>query len=357
MISVDDAEAARNGSADWLSLALIDARNRTLAWLAAFEQHRAVDEALLDTVARAGTWQQHWIAGLRTQAPLQADPLRGWLAETLDDTLDRLAAAGPALDLFRRALRHEDRIGERLAELAAQRQLPGKGTPLEEPPAARAPREPLWFPPQRLLLGAERGGSVPAPERWAHEVALPEFEIDALPVTWARFIEFAEDGGYDRRELWTDEGWAWQQALGRRAPRDVEQLRSGVLLQRGGRLVRVAAQQPVLHASRHEAQAWCRWAGRRLPTEPEWEAAALRGAARGFAWGDVFEWVAGSARVWPGWEPEGPGALDPEPPYTGLGVLRGASWMTRPRQRHPKSRRFEPPESDTMFCGFRSCSP
>jgi gamma-glutamyl hercynylcysteine S-oxide synthase len=117
---------------------------------------------------------------------------------------------------------------------------------------------------------------------------------------------------------------------------------------------RVAANQPVLHVARHEAEAWCRWAGRRLPTEPEWELAALAGASRGFVWGDVFEWVAGSARAWPGCE-AGPGALDAIPWPTD-GVLRGASWMTRSRERHPKARRFAPPERDTMFSGFRSCS-
>jgi gamma-glutamyl hercynylcysteine S-oxide synthase len=118
---------------------------------------------------------------------------------------------------------------------------------------------------------------------------------------------------------------------------------------------RVAAGQPVLHVSRHEAEAWCRWAGRRLPTEPEWELAAVTAASRGFVWGDVFEWVAGSARAWPGHR-GGPGSLDAIPRAGMLGVLRGASWMTRRRCRHPKARRFAPPARDTMFCGFRSCA-
>ena len=174
-------------------------------------------------------------------------------------------------------------------------------------------------------------------------------------MSWARYIEFAEDGGYDQRELWTEAGWDWLQASGRRAPRDVEQLRGGVLVQRLGELQRVPAGQPVLHVSRHEAQAWCQWAGRRLPTEPEWELAALRAGSRGFVWGDVFEWVAGSARAWTG-HATTPGSLDRLPAPLSQGVLRGASFVTAPRWRHPKARRFAPPQADQAFCGFRSCA-
>jgi formylglycine-generating enzyme required for sulfatase activity len=190
--------------------------------------------------------------------------------------------------------------------------------------------------------------------------AVPEFEIDAQAVNWAQFVEFADDGGYDRAEFWSAEGWAWVQAVQRRAPLHVEQLRGGVLVQRAAAqtvqaasLHRAAPGQAAVHVSRHEALAWCRWAGRRMPTEPEWDIAARTGASRGFVWGDVFEWVAGSARHWPGAPPPAPGTLDAPPP-PGLGVLRGASFATRRRWHHPQVRRFAAPDSDTMFCGFRS---
>jgi formylglycine-generating enzyme required for sulfatase activity len=110
-----------------------------------------------------------------------------------------------------------------------------------------------------------------------------------------------------------------------------------------------------VHITRHEAQAWCNWAGRRLPAEPEWDIAARTGASRGWVWGDVFEWVAGSARAWPGAPPPAPGTLDPPPPG-GCGVLRGASFATRPRWHHPQARRFVSPDSDTIFSGFRSAA-
>ncbi|MDP3082510.1 MAG: hypothetical protein Q8N44_02290, partial [Rubrivivax sp.] len=87
----------------------------------------------------------------------------------------------------------------------------------------------------------------------------------------------------------------------------------------------------------------------------EWQVAASSAALRGFAWGDVFEWMAGSARAYPGWAPT-PGTLDRVPALASQGVLRGASWMTRARQRLPSARRFAAPDSDTMFCGFRSCA-
>ena len=127
------------------------------------------------------------------------------------------------------------------------------------------------------------------------------------PLSWARYAEFVADGGYDDAQWWSPEGWAWVQAEGRRAPRYVEQMRQGVLVQRQGQMQRVGAAQAAVHVSRHEAQAWCRWAGRRLPTEPEWELAALTGASRGFVFGDVFEWTGGSARAWPGGDGTLPG--------------------------------------------------
>jgi formylglycine-generating enzyme required for sulfatase activity len=134
-----------------------------------------------------------------------------------------------------------------------------------------------------------------------------------------------------------------------------------VLVQRGhgakAALARAAAGQPAMHVSRYEAEAWCRWAGRRLPTEPEWELAATAGARRGFLWGDVFEWVAGSARAWPGAGAAPPGCLDAPPDAAqALGVLRGASHATRRRRAYPQARRFAPLSQDTMFCGFRSCT-
>src|SRR5438445_113265 len=81
------------------------------------------------------------------------------------------------------------------------------------------------FEAPRGRLGSEPGGFVFDREKWAHELALPEFEIDAQAVSWAQYGEFVEDGGYDEARHWSPAGWAWVQAEGRRTPRYVDQMR------------------------------------------------------------------------------------------------------------------------------------
>jgi formylglycine-generating enzyme required for sulfatase activity len=383
---LDDPNAIRRAGRELLSLALLDSRNHLLHALAAWTGFAPPEARRL--ALRAGWYQEHWIsrhvqrsrgegcdpAGPRlagveprialwlappAQAPDQrvpdGDSVRAYLAQTLEITLDLLACTpddDAPLHFFRQALLHEDRLCEALAE-----QLQ-RGTP---PP--RPQRSPLWLPAQHWQLGSPRpedGGSawMPHNERWAHAVAVPETEIDAQPVNWQQFAEFAADGGYDRTELWSDAGRAWLQGDGAaRAPRHVEQLGGAVLLRRGSAgVLRVAPAQPAMHLTRFEAEAWCRWAGRRLPTEPEWELAAATAASRGFVWGDVFEWVAGSARAWLGAGDSAPGCLDVLPAAGTQGVLRGASFATLPRRRHAKARRFARPDSNDAFAGFRSCA-
>lgn len=402
---LDDPVAMRRAGPELLSVALIDARNLTLRWLAVFEQRGrlARGDGLPDgppggpgalwLAGHAGWYQEWWIArhvqrsrgeqadpaaprlasvdsradgwfagdtpGLG-EGPPDADTTRSYLATTLDTTLDLLAGSAAddaALFVYRLALLHEDRLGQALAEAAVRLQLPRRPDP-PAPLAAlpvRPAREALHLPEARLQLGSPCEGFAPDNECGGEMLKVPAFEIDAQAVSWQRYIEFAEDGGYDQRGCWSDEGWTWQQAHGRRAPRHVEQLRGGALARQGGELQRLPGGQAVAHVSRFEAEAWCRWAGRRLPTEPEWELAALSAGPRGFAWGDVFEWVAGSARGWPGYRLR-PGSLD-RLPGPGWGVLRGASMQTPARWRHPKARRFLRPAQDHAFCGFRSCAP
>jgi len=197
-------------------------------------------------------------------------------------------------------------------------------------------------------------------------VQVPEFEIDAQPVSWAQYVEFIADGGYDREELWRPEGWSWLQAEaardGRRGPRHVEQIgvASGAVMQSVfGRATRMGAGQPVMHASWWEADAYARWAGRRLPAEAEWEIAALQAGRRGFRWGDVHEWTAGTLRPFDGfrsdaWTPQA--ELDTRNVFGRARVLRGASFATRRRLRHPRARGWALPERDDGFVGFRTCA-
>ena len=186
-------------------------------------------------------------------------------------------------------------------------------------------------------------------------MAIPEFEVDAQPVTWAQYGEFVEDGGYDERAHWSDDGWAWVEREGRRTPRHVDQMRHGVLQRRFGVLARMPASHPAVHVSWYEADAWCRWAGRRLPSEVEWEAAAHQGSTRGFRWGEVREWTATTFRPYPGFV-AGPWRDYSLPAFGSRKVLRGASFATRSALRSARFRGFALPARDDGFFGFRSCA-
>ncbi len=421
--AIHDPFAMRRAGRELLSLALIDARNRTLRWLSAFNGARveglrsefdpplwlvghvawfqecaiarnlrraqgaaAATATLASIEPRADAWFDPTL-GNREQRWRHTDVadahLRDYLAATLDATLELLEHApedDAGLQLFRLVLAREDWAAEMLAALAQAAGLGGPVAPRAQAPAApaaepgsqipstrelwpiwpsRVRREPLWFGAQRVSLGTARGGFVPDNERWAHDEPVPEFEIDAQPVQWSQYVEFVDDGGYDEPRWWSQAGWGWLERQQRRAPRYVEQTGRAVLAQRAGQLQRVASAQAVAHVSWHEADAWCRWASRRLPTEPEWEIAATSGVSRGFVWGDVHEWMAGRAARWsdeppmpaPAWVGDTSGSA-----LRSLRVTRGGSLMTVPRLKHPKARTFCSPEHDAAFVGFRSCA-
>ncbi len=395
----------RRAGKDLLSLALMDARNRSLHWLGVYEDRLGTGLQVpqrdglvppLWLAGHLGWFQERWIArNVRRQRGAASDPrgttlasieamadrwydpaqlshaarwqldlpdaqqTRQYLADTMEVTLELLEGAeesDDALYFFRLALFHEDMQGEAWVHMAQTLNLDlrAAGAPLPEI-ATQPPREPLLFPAMRHALGSRPEGFVFDNEKWAHEVALPEFEIDALPVTWAQYAEFVEDGGYDEAVHWSEEGWEWVRRDERRVPRHVDQMRQGVMQQRFGRLARVPLAQPALHLSWYEADAWCRWAGRRLPTEVEWEAAACSGPSRGFAFGSVWEWVASTFRPYPGFTPD-PWRDYSVPAFGRHKVLRGGSFATHGRLRHPRFRGFALPGRDDLFTGFRSCA-
>jgi gamma-glutamyl hercynylcysteine S-oxide synthase len=386
-----DTPQMRHAGRDLLSLALMDARNHSLRWAAAFEAAPSGAAPLQRALGRLGWFQEFWIArnlerqrgescdatrpklasilpeadavfGAGARAPLpDLQTIRQYLVDTLETTLELLEAAtddDEALYFYRLALLREDACVERFAVLA---QTLGLQTGLLAPPPTRPVRPALLFTATRVEVGSPRGGFVPDRERWAHEVVLPEFEIDSQAVTWAQYGEFVEDGGYDDPRHWSVAGWAWVQSAARRTPRHVEQMRQGVLQRRFGQLVRLPMAQPVAHVSAFEAEAWCHWAGRRLPGEAEWETAAVQGASRGFRWSEVREWMAGTLRPYPGagdaacaspGQPDDARRAGAEP----LRVLRGASFATRGRLRSVMARHADRPAQDEGFYGFRSCA-
>jgi gamma-glutamyl hercynylcysteine S-oxide synthase len=405
--SVDSPEVRRAGT-DVLSLALMDARNHTLHLVGILEQglaraaHGEPKDPHLDPLpwlaGHVGWVAEYWIARNPQRALGQACPadamrlasiepnadrwwnpllsapggrwrldfpplpsVRDYLLQTLEQTLELLDKAPPAdadLYFYRVALCHEDWRGEQLVAMA---QMLGVPVPVPLPGGMRV-REPLLIPATTWSLGLPEGGFAWDIERPSHLQSVPEFEIDAQPVSWAQIVEFVDDGGYDRPELWHPEGWIWLQhnaaREGRRGPRYVDQIgmASGAVMQtRFGKPSRMAGNQAAMHLSWWEADAWCRWAGRRLPTELEWEVAAHAGARRGFVWGDVLEWTAGTLRPWPGYQ-AGPLAGMVEPWFGQARVQRGASFAARARMKHPRLRHFAMPGRDDGFYGFRSCA-
>ena len=127
-------------------------------------------------------------------------------------------------------------------------------------------------------------------ERPAHEVHVPAFAIDAAPVTNARYAAFVDDGGYDQPRWWSEEGWRHRTEAGLTAPMHWRRDGGGWTYTRFGRTSPLVPDEPVVHVCFHEAAAFARWAGRRLPTEAEWEKAArydpATGRSRRYPWGD-----------------------------------------------------------------------
>ncbi len=252
-------------------------------------------------------------------------------------------------------------------------------------------------------LGATEGADfVFDNEKWAHPVELAPFRIARAPVTQRRFAEFVDDGGYGRRELWSEAGWRWREAAG--ATRPLHWDRTGGAWRRRDfdRWVTLEPDRPMVHAGWFEAEAWCRWAGRRLPTEAEWEAAAAgeRGAGgrlaprkRRFPWGDaeatperahldaraphpldvgalpagesafgcrqlignVWEWTQSDFLPYPGFVADP--YRDYSQPWFGTHkVLRGGSFATPARLLRNTWRNFYTPDRRDPWAGFRTCA-
>jgi iron(II)-dependent oxidoreductase len=127
-------------------------------------------------------------------------------------------------------------------------------------------------------------------ERPAHEVSVEAFFIDTTPVTCGAYTEFLDSGGYQDPRWWSERGWAYRSEHGIDAPRFWKREPDGWWRTRFGVYEKVPAAEPVVHVSFYEAEAYAAWAGRRLPTEPEWEKAArfdpATGRSRRFPWGD-----------------------------------------------------------------------
>jgi dimethylhistidine N-methyltransferase len=206
-------------------------------------------------------------------------------------------------------------------------------------------------------IGAEAAGFAFDNERPRHRVYVAPFRLSDRLVTNGEWIAFIEAGGYQRVDLWLSEGWSSAQEEEWTAPAYWRREDDGswtTMTLRGRGPVDLAA--PVLHVSYYEAAAFAAWAGRRLPTEPEWEAAATASGVTGLRqlYGSAWQWTSSAYAAYPGFKP-GSGALGE---YNGKFmvnqmVLRGGCEATPPGHSRPTYRNFFHPDRRWMFAGVR----
>jgi iron(II)-dependent oxidoreductase len=403
---------------------LEEARERTLSLVAGLDadalhrQHTPLLSPLVWDLGHIAAFEDLWVcrvAGLellrpdlagvydatltprarRSQIPFLRDPeVREYMAAVRERTLS-VAERDPYSWVWDLLLQHEQQHTETMLQ-ALKLAPPGTCAPERRAlpaPAAEPPGGMVLIEAGPFLMGDPGQRFAYDNERPRHEVELPAFWIDRLPVTNGEYLEFLEDGGYRRRELWSGDGWAWREAEGVERPlywnadgtvRDFE------------RSVPLDPRLPVMHLAWYEADAYARWRGARLPTEAEWEKAAawdpVAGAARRHPWGDdppdldvhanldqtaygpapagayaagasaygvlgllgdCWEWTASPFGGYPGFR------SFPYREYSevffggGYRVLRGASWATRPAVARCTFRNWDYPQRRQIFSGFR----
>ena len=328
----------------------------------------------------------------------------GRVHEALMERLDDPLASEAESFLYQFAVFHEDMHDE--AFLWTRQTLayprPRLAATRDAPQAGPLPGD-VEVPGGRFLLGA----TPQAPflfdnEKWAHPVVIAPFRIARAPVTNAQFAEFVADGGYRRRGLWDEAGWRWREAAGAGHPVYWRREEGGEWsVRRFDDWRPLAPHEPVVHVNWYEACAWCRWAGRRLPSEAEWEAAACAEAQDGrlaprkrrYPWGDepptperanldgralgcvdvaalpegdsafgcrqmlgnVWEWTADTFGPYPGFAPDAYREYS-EPLFGKTRALRGGAWTSRSRMVTAGYRNYFGPERRDVFAGFRSCA-
>ena len=285
------------------------------------------------------------------------------------------SAAGDAAYFYRLALHHEDMHGE---ALVYTRQTLGYRWPLERTPADASADEAsgdAHVPGGTYPIGSTREhGFVFDNEKWEHDVTIAPFEIARTPVTNAQFAAFVADGGYRTPAYWSADGWAWRERDGAQTPLYWE----NGMRRHFDELLPLRDDEPVVHVNQHEAQAYCAWAGRRLPTEAEWEIAAAGAPVRGHldgAYGDVcdvrcfpdcesaygcrqmignvWEWTSSPFEPYPGFSPD-PYKEYSQPWFGTHYVLRGGAWSTRSRLIGARWRNFYRPHRRDVIAGFRT---
>jgi iron(II)-dependent oxidoreductase len=320
-----------------------------LAHIAAYEDlwlvHRFAGAPLLraDLAARYDAFETP--RSLRGEIELLDTPgALEYLAAVRERALQALDGRDPDPVVHELVVRHELQHTETMRQAMELGGLLPAGEPALRSLDGAAADDWLTVPAGRFRMGAADGRFSYDNERPAHDVDVPAYRIARRPVTNGTWMRFSEGGGYERREWWSDEGWAWKEDY-------------DIANDPG-----VAAghpDAPACHVSWFEADAFARACGARLPTEAEWEKAATwnqgnggtAGALDGV--GQVWEWTSSHFGGYPGFAPH------PYREYSevffgaGYRVLRGGSWATDPRVASPTFRNWDLPERRQIFAGVR----
>ncbi len=301
------------------------------------------------------------------------------------DVLDRVEfdPAVPLLDhgfVYGMVAQHEQQHDETMLAtlqlMASVYPHPAAPPPPGRPPAAAE----VLVPGGTFVMGSDTEPHAYDNERPAHVVDVDPFFIDTVPVTNGYYLQFVEAGGYDEPRFWSEAGWAHRAAEKLTAPQFWSPEGSGSWsVRRYGRRIDLPLDEPVQHVCWYEADAYARFAGRRLPTEAEWEKAASGaspqeanlggrhfgpapvgaypgGASRYGAEhmiGDVWEWTSSDFTAYPGF------TTFPYKEYSEVfygsdyKVLRGGSWATSPLVARVTFRNWDYPVRRQIFAGFR----
>jgi iron(II)-dependent oxidoreductase len=338
---------------------------------------------------------------------LRADECLGYMQTVRDRTLEHLESAdlGPdSTDLladgfvYEMVLRHEMQHTETMLQTLQLMTSEPYGTPGRRPPAGAAAKRRAGMvrvPGGMFEMGAPGTGFAYDNERPRHETDVAEFLIDATPVSNAQFAEFIGDGGYDRPDLWSEDGWLWRSRAGIALPLFWSREGDDYTVRTFADTSALDPALPVCHVSWFEADAYARWAGKRLPTEAEWEKAASweagSGVKRTNTWGeapaeqslanldqltfgtspcgsyeagaspcgalqmagDVWEWTASGFEGYPGFRAFPYEEYSQEFLGGPFKVLRGGSWATQPDAVSTTFRNWDYPLRRQLFAGFR----
>jgi iron(II)-dependent oxidoreductase len=271
---------------------------------------------------------------------LRPPAARAYLEQVRERTIATLAAHGIGDGVIcEMVLRHELQHGETMRQTLAIADLLADGErSRSERPLASAPGAAEWIdvPAGPFEMGAPAEGFAYDNERPRHVERTPAFRIAHLPVSNASWIAFADAGGYERRELWSEQGWAW---LGEQRQAAHPSIEAG------------HPQAPACHVSWFEASAFARAHDARLPSEAEWEKAANGGLLEGL--GRVWEWTESTFGGYDGF------VAYPYREYSEVffgdsyRVLKGGSWATDPRVANPRFRNWDLPQRRQIFAGVR----